>query len=184
MPRVVTVCRPPQAGLLDDVAARLRAAGCEVVSFGAVESFPTDGSALAEADVLVCSPALACTRALMAGAPRLRAVISPFIGVEGIDENAATELGILVANGQTSENAESMAEATILLMLAALYDLRHSEAVMRGEVSRPAGSRALMLRGRTVGLIGYGNIARAITVRLGGWGARLFAWSRRPDPSA
>ena len=47
---------------------------------------------------------------------------SPITGIEGIDIAAATELGIVVANGQTRENTESLAEATILLMLAALYD--------------------------------------------------------------
>ena len=77
-----------------------------------------------------------------------------------------------------------MAEATILLMLAALYDLHGSEAVLRGGVPRPAHSRAFMLRGRTVGLLGYGNIARAVAARLAGWGARLLAWSRRTDAAA
>jgi phosphoglycerate dehydrogenase-like enzyme len=32
-------------------------------------------------------------------------------------------------------------------------------------------------------MIGYGNIARAMTERLRGWGVRLQAWSRRPDPT-
>jgi phosphoglycerate dehydrogenase-like enzyme len=109
-------------------------------------------------------------------------VISPFTGTEGFDEAAATELGILVVNGQTPENSESMAEATILLMLASLYDLHGSEAVLRGVIPRPNHSNAFMLRDKTVGLIGYGKIARAMTRRLDGWGVCLLAWTRRPDP--
>jgi len=41
-----------------------------------------------------------------------------------------------------------------------------------------------MARGRTIGLIGYGNIAKAMTARLTGWGMGFLAWSRTPDPNA
>jgi phosphoglycerate dehydrogenase-like enzyme len=184
VPHIVTVSRPVLRPIFDAMEARLSAGNYRITPYRTLESFLAAPEALADADVLLAAGDLPCTRALMQTAPRLRAVISPFIGTEGFDEPAATELGILVANGQTPENAESMAEATILLTLAALYDLHGSEAVLRGAVPRPAQSRAFMLRGKTVGLIGYGNIARAMTVRLAGWGVRLLAWSRRPDPGA
>ena len=169
--------------IFDAIEHRLTEAGCDIVSFRSPAAFASDPSALAEADVLVATGDTPCPRERLAAAPRLRAVISPFTGTEGYDERAASDLGILIANGQTPENSESMAEATILLILASLYDLHLSEAVLREGVPKPVPSRALMLRGRTVGLLGYGAIARAMTVRLAGWGARLIAWSRRPDPS-
>lgn len=180
-PCIVTVSRPVLRGHFDVMEARLSGLGYRVTPYRSLDAFLADPAALAEADVLLAAGDTPSTRERMAGAPKLRAVISPYIGTEGIDEAAATELGILVANGQTPENAESMAEATILLMLAALYDLHGSEAVLRGEMPRPSPSRAFMLRGKTIGMLGYGNIARAMTVRLGGWGARLVAWSRTPD---
>jgi phosphoglycerate dehydrogenase-like enzyme len=183
-PCIVTVSRPVLWPLFDVIEARLTSAGCHVVPYRTLDSFHADPSALAKADVLLAAGDVPCTRARMEHAPHLRAVISPFTGTEGFDERAATDLGILVANGQTPENAESMAEATIMLMLAALYDLHGSEAVLHGTSPRPSHSRAFMLRGKTVGLIGYGSIAQAMTVRLGGWGARLLAWSRRVKPEA
>src|SRR5512133_387262 len=73
---------------------------------------------LAQADVLLAASAAPVTRAVMEAAPRLRAVVCPFIGTEGFDIAAASNLGILVVNGQVPENAQSMSEATILLMLA------------------------------------------------------------------
>ena len=183
-PRVVTVSRPVLWPLFDDIEARLRSDGCQVASYRTLDAFRADARALADADVLLAAGDVSCTREMMLEAPRLRAVISPFIGTEGFDEAAATELGVLVANGQTPENAESMAEATIMLMLAALYDLHGSEAVLRGAMPRPPKSRAFMLRGKTVGMLGYGAIARAMTQRLASWGARLTAWSRRRDETA
>jgi phosphoglycerate dehydrogenase-like enzyme len=183
MPHIVTVSRPVLRPMFDAMEARLDASGLHIAPYRTVDSFLADPNALAEADVLLAPGDLPCTRVLMEGAPRLRAVISPFTGTEGFDERAATDLGILIANGQTPENSESMAEATILLMLAALYDLHGSEAVLRGTIPRPAHSRAFMLRGKTIGMIGYGKIAQAMTVRLAGWGVRLLAWSRHPDIS-
>ena len=183
MPRVVTVSRPAVQPIFAAIEPRLTERGYQVTPYRTFEAFAADPAALADADILVAAGNTPCDRALLAGAPKLRAVISPFTGTEGFDEVAATELGILIANGQTPENSESMAEATILLMLAALYDLHGSEAVMRGTAPKAARSRAFMLRGKTIGLIGYGNIARAMTVRLAGWGVRLLAWSRRPDPT-
>jgi phosphoglycerate dehydrogenase-like enzyme len=170
--------------MFDAMEARLEAKGWLIRPYRTLDAFLADHDAAADADILLAAGDLPCSRTMMADAPRLRAVISPFIGTEGFDERAATDLTILIANGQTPENAESMAEATILLMLASLYDLHGSEAVLRGVMPRPPGSRAFMLRGKTVGMIGYGNIARAMTARLQGWGARLLAWSRRQDPNA
>ena len=182
-PRIVTVSRPVLRPMFDAMELLLEAGGFHIAPYRSPEAFFADPSALAEADILLAAGNLSCTRALMSGAPRLRAVISPFIGTEGFDESAATDLGIVIANGQTPENAESMAEATILLMLAALYDLHGSEAVLRGTIPRPAASRAFMLRGKTIGMIGHGHIARAMTARLAGWDVRLLAWSRRRDVS-
>ena len=57
----------------------------------------------------------------MDAATRLRALISPVIGTEEFDHEAATARRILIANGQTVENYTSMAEAGIMLILASLY---------------------------------------------------------------
>src|SRR4051812_38242314 len=68
---------------------------------------------LRQADVLLTSGALRCDRSLFEAAPRLRAVISLFIGTEAIDEAAATACGVVVCNGQIPENYEGVAEGTI-----------------------------------------------------------------------
>ena len=147
MPRVVTVSRPAVQPIFEAIEPRLTERGYQVTPYRTLEAFAADPAALADADVLVAAGNTPCDRALMAGAPRLRAVISPFTGTEGFDEAAATELGILIANGQTPENSESMAEATILLMLAALYDLHGSEAVLRGTSAESGAIARVHARG-------------------------------------
>src|SRR3546814_5943057 len=78
------------------------------------------------------------------------------------------------ANGEASENYEVMAEATIMLMLVSLYDLKSAENQLREMRPRPRGPlSARMVKGKTIGIIGYGNISRAIIRRLTGWDARI-----------
>lgn len=70
-------------------------------------------AAAREADVLLVSHLEAITAAVLEAAPRLRLVIAPFIGTDRIDVEAASRLGILVANSPTPENFVAVAEATV-----------------------------------------------------------------------
>jgi len=180
--RIVAVSRPRSASLLTDIAERLRGLGHDVVFYKDFAAFHDADAGLTGVDALVAPSGFTCSRALMGSANRLRGIVSPTTGVEGFDIAAATELGILVANGQITENIEGMAEATILLMLAALYDLHGTEAVLRENRARPAHMSARMLGGKTVGMIGFGQIARATAARLAGWNVTIQAYTRRvPD---
>ena len=63
-------------------------------------------------------------------------------------------------------------------MLSALYDLRGSEYILRNNLpSRPPVAR--MAKGRTLGMIGFGHISRAIAVRLAGWEMKLQTYAPR-----
>ena len=177
--KIVAVGKLASATLLQDITERLREIGHQVEFFEDSNAFHNAAATLVDADVVVVAPSFSCFKALLTPAPRLRAIVSPIIGIEGIDIEAATDLGIIVANGHIHENTESVAEATILLMLAALYDLHGTEAVLRNNLPRPARMTARMLQGKTVGLIGFGQIARAMTLRLAGWGVIMQAYARR-----
>ena len=140
---------------------------------GEVEAEAAEDPLGADADVAVCYGIELGARELGA-ALRLRGIVSPTIGYEWIDEDAASALGIAVANGAVPENRESMAEAAVLLMLAALYDLPGAQQ----ELARDTKSRTppRMLKGKRIGLVGYGEIARAIVARLTGrFDSRLLA---------
>ena len=178
-PRIVAVGRPRSRGLFVPIVNQLRELGHEVSVYEDAAAFHAARNGLGDTDALVAASSFICSRELMASGDRLRGIVSPTTGIEGFDLKAATELGILVANGQTNENVESMAEATIMLILASLYDLHGSEAVMRESRSRPEQVNARMLGGKVVGMIGFGRIARAITARLAAWNVTLQAYTRR-----
>lgn len=181
--RIVAVGRRRSLYLFTPIVAALRELGYDVIFHEDSAAFHAAGGVL-DADVLLAASSFACTRVLLASAERLRGIVSPTTGIEGFDLAAASELGILVANGQTRENVEGMAEANILLILAALYDLRGGETVLRDGLPRPAQTSARMLGGKTVGMIGFGRIARAIATRLAAWNVTIQAYVRRVPADA
>ena len=99
---------------------------------------PVSTPELTSAEIIISGPGFAVSKSIIASAHRLRGIVSPITGIDGIDVAAATEHGIIVANGQVTENTESMAEATVLLLLAAMYDLHGTERCCARTFHAPA----------------------------------------------
>lgn len=121
---------------------------------------------------------------LKPGGTQVMAIITPSLGYEGIDVEAAQGREISFANGRVAENFESVAEAAVLLVLTALYRLRDAEERLRRGEARSGPPRARMLKGKTIGIIGYGNIAKALIKRLDGWDTRVLVSNRSKLPSS
>jgi phosphoglycerate dehydrogenase-like enzyme len=117
-------------------------------------------------------------------APRLKLVHKLGAGVNTIDVDTATRLGIAVAN-MPGANAASVAEGTVLLMLAALRRLPALDRATRdghGWPSDPSlGETVRDIGGCTVGLVGYGNIAKTVEKFVTAMGARVLHTSTRDD---
>src|SRR6202158_3570675 len=137
-------------------------------------------------DVVVASPARTYPAELFAAAPRLRLITSPVIGVDTIDIDSASEFGVIVANCPTAENIIGIAEATVMLIVALHLNLKQKERSLREGRFRPQHASHI-LHGRTVGLVGYGRVARNVEARLQGWGVYVqasdpyVAGTLRPD---
>lgn len=178
-PTVVLVDDVQVKTAMDAAEAHMRARGSRVARYPNMDALAADRATLAQADVLVVSSNYRCTREIMAGAKNLRAVIFPESGTETMDFAAARELGIVVGHGAFPENSESMAEATVMLILVSLYDLHRSEWLLRNKQPRPGTLYAHMLKGRTIGLVGFGRIGQAIAARLQNWNVHILAYSPR-----
>ncbi|GAA4239654.1 2-hydroxyacid dehydrogenase [Actinomadura meridiana] len=123
------------------------------------------------------------TAADMDRAPKLRLIQKLGTGVNTIDLEAAAERGIAVAN-MPGRNAQAVAETSLLLMLAVLRRVVPFDARTRRGAGWPA-DRELVggeLGGRTVGLLGGGEIAGLLRPMLEAVGARVLYTSRRPRP--
>ncbi|CAM2880885.1 2-hydroxyacid dehydrogenase [Mycobacterium simiae] len=115
---------------------------------------------------------------------RLRLVHKLGAGVNTIDVDAAIELGIAVAN-MPGANAPSVAEGTVLLMLAALRRLPALDRATRQGRGWPLdpelGETVRDIGGCTVGLVGYGNIAKRVGEIVASMGATVVHTSTRDD---
>jgi D-3-phosphoglycerate dehydrogenase len=122
--------------------------------------------AVRDADVALCGGE-PYTREVFAGAPRLKMVIRYGVGVDTIDLDAATEHGVVV--GYLPDFCiEEVANHALMLMLACAKKVRQLDETLRRcgwaeckAMQSPMGS----LHGETVGLIAFGQIARAMARR-------------------
>lgn len=116
--------------------------------------------------------------------PQLRLVHKLGAGVNTIDVATATELGIAVAN-MPGANAPSVAEGTVLLMLAALRRLPVLDRATRAGRGWPTdaslGETVRDIGSCTVGLVGYGNIAKRVEQILQAMGATVLHTNTKPD---
>ena len=157
------------APCLDPVADQHVAAGCQVAR-PATEA-PLGWPELAGIDVAVLTPRTKFAGPEIAAAPRLKGIVFPTIGVEALDLAAADAAGLAVGHGATTEAIESMAEANVMLMAALSLDLPGKSRTLRERGWRDGTVRARMMRGRTIGFVGFGRIVRATLRRLANWGA-------------
>ncbi len=116
--------------------------------------------------------------ALMAGMPGLKAIVKHGAGVDNIDIPAATKRGIMVANTPGGNNSTAVAEGAVALMLALLRQVREMDEVVRtGQFDQRWKIRLGDLTGASVGLIGFGRIARYVAKICGaGFGAEVAAY--------
>src|SRR5947209_3576080 len=130
---------------------------------------------IADADALIVRSATKVTAELLDKGRKLRAVGRAGVGVDNIDLEAATKLGVLVMS-TPGGNAISVAEHTFALLLSLARQIpRLDKAIHEGrwEKSSAAGTE---VRGKTLGLIGLGRIGSEVAVRAGAFDMRVLAY--------
>jgi len=167
----VCVCRKGLAKILELLRADLPRD--EVLECG-----PEEVTAIArEVDVLV--PLVSPVGDAALSSSRLRLVQQFGAGLDGVDVPAATRRGVYVANVPTAgtANADSVAELALLFMLALARRWPRTQQSLRARrIGAPMGTT---LMGKTVAIVGFGGIGRALGRRLRGLGMRVVAVSRR-----
>jgi phosphoglycerate dehydrogenase-like enzyme len=123
------------------------------------------------------------SRPILQASQRLRIVAKYTVGVDDIDVEAATDLGVMVCHAPTESNCFGVAETTVAFMLSLLKKVAERDADVRaGRWRTPdnfayyVGSRASDgFPGQTIGLVGLGRIGTRVAQLLAPWRARLIA---------
>jgi D-3-phosphoglycerate dehydrogenase / 2-oxoglutarate reductase len=119
---------------------------------------------LAEADALIVRSATRVTADLLAAAPRLRVIGRAGVGVDNVDQEAATARGIVVMN-TPGGNTVSAAEHTLALLLSLAKHIPQATASMKAGKWEKSRFRSVELAGKTLGVIGLGRIGTEVAKR-------------------
>jgi len=148
-------------------------AGVCVVVGDTSEAF--DGQPPADA-ILVCSMGRELLRSVLPKAPTVRWVHSRSVGVEGIVFPGLAESGATLTNGR-GVFSPSLAEWVIGAVLYFAKDLRRLVESQKAGKWDPFPPE--MVQGRWIGIVGYGDIGRAVAARARSLGMRVRALRRR-----
>ena len=118
------------------------------------------------------------TEQSFAGAPKLKVIAKVGTGMDNFDLNAAKRHGVVIANC-AGVNANSVAEHAVAHLLSVV---RH---IPTQAYSVQAGGWPRMIThemaGRTLGIIGFGNIGQAVAEKMSGFDLRIIAWDKFPN---
>lgn len=168
--------------LASSTIKQLESLGCQVTSNPELTAETLPG-AITDFDVLVVRSTKVSAAVIEAG-KALSLIIRAGAGVNTIDLAAASQRGIHVTNCP-GKNTEAVAELAIGLLIAADRRIAQAgadlqkQAWKKGEYGKARG-----LKGRTLGVIGMGNIGRAVIERAKGLEMNILAWSRSLTPEA
>jgi D-3-phosphoglycerate dehydrogenase len=166
----------------------LKSAGCDVVYQPDLKD-DTLASAIRDtaSDILIVRSTVVTGAMLEEGA--LSLVVRAGAGYNTIDVAAASKRGIYVSNCP-GKNAIAVAELAFALLLSLDRRVPDNVADLRaGKWNKKEYSKARGVFGRTLGLLGYGNIGQEMAKRAHAFGMPVIVWSRRfatarMDPNA
>jgi D-3-phosphoglycerate dehydrogenase len=130
---------------------------------------------IGEYDAILIRSATTLDADLLGKAGPMRVVARAGVGVDNVDVDAATRLGIIVANAPQS-NVITAAEHTMALLLALARNVPQAHAsLLAGRWDRSKFS-GVELNEKVLGIIGFGRIGQLVAHRARGFGMRVVAF--------
>ncbi|MBK9400803.1 MAG: hydroxyacid dehydrogenase [Bacteroidetes bacterium] len=108
-------------------------------------------------------------------ATQLKCIGRAGAGMENIDVGAAAKAGIHCLNAPEG-NRDAVAEHALGMLLMGMNHLLRADAEVRKGIWRREENRGTELRGKTIGVIGFGNMGAAFAQRLQGFGMTILAY--------
>ena len=117
------------------------------------------------------------TSEILANIPNLKFIARAGSGLENIDTEFCDAKGIQVFNSPEG-NRDALAEHTIGMLLMLQNNLKKADLEVRSGIWKREDNRGLELKGKTIGLIGYGVMAKAFAKRLNSFGINIIAYDK------
>lgn len=130
---------------------------------------------IAEYDGMIIRSRIPVDKNLLAAAKSLKFIGRVGAGLENIDEIFAEERGIALFNAPEG-NRDSVAEHAVGMLLMLMHRLRIADLEVRKGLWQREENRGDELMGKTVGIIGYGNMGKAFAQRIQGFGVDVICY--------
>ncbi len=121
------------------------------------------------------------TREVFEAAKNLKVVGRAGVGVDNIDLEAAKDHGVTVVNCPTA-TSQAVAELAVGMLFALCRELPRADAAMKVENWDKKNLMGVELMGKTLGMIGFGNIGRLVAKYASAMGMKVVAYRRTWDP--
>lgn len=154
----------------------LRQAGHEVTVDTSL-NYNTLLSVIPQYDALVVRSKIIIDHPFLDQARHLRCIGRLGAGMETIDVEYAESLGIHCLNSPEG-NRDAVGEHALGLLLALFNNIARADAEVRQGLWQREANRGLELKGRTVGIIGFGNMGSAFAQRLQGFECNIIAYDK------
>jgi len=146
----------------------------KLAKFGEVT---TDKGRQSEIDIALIRSKTTCDREYIDNAPNLKMIIRGGVGTDNIDKVYCAEKGIIVHNTPKSP-AIAVAELAFAMMIAVPNHLVKADKSMHDGQWIKKELKRTELNGKTLGLVGIGNIAQAVAVRAAAFGMKVIAYDK------
>jgi D-3-phosphoglycerate dehydrogenase len=150
-------------GIHPDAVARLKADAIDVETLGRALDEAELIERIADVELLGIRSKTQVTPAVLAAAPKLLAVGAFCIGTDQIDLSAASSRGVAVFNAPFS-NTRSVVELAVAEIIALTRRLTEKNTAMHNGIWDKAADGSHEIRGRVLGIVGYGNIGTQLSV--------------------
>jgi len=110
-------------------------------------------------------------------AKSLRFICRAGAGMDNIDENYANEKGIILINAPEG-NMDAVGEHTVGMLLSLMNNFNRADAEIRNGVWKREANRGYELKGKTVGIIGYGFMGKSFAKKLSGFEVKVIAYDK------
>ena len=142
----------------------------------------TDKARAAEADVILVRAKTICNKEYIDAAGNCKLIIRGGVGIDNIDKPYAESKGIIVRNTPRASSI-AVAELTFALMLSVPnHIVEYDEGMKAGQWLK--NIKRTELYGKTLGLLGIGNIATKVVERAKAFGMNIVAYDKYVSSSA
>ncbi|MEO9968026.1 MAG: NAD(P)-dependent oxidoreductase [Reichenbachiella sp.] len=119
----------------------------------------------------------AIDKVLLSGQKELKFIARAGAGIDQLDVAYLESRNIEIINAPEG-NRDALGEHVLGMLLSLANNLRHADMEVRNRVWDREGNRGFEIGGKTVGLLGYGNMGSAVAEKLSGFGCRVIAYDK------